>query len=99
MVRGGLTRPDRPRQAGAMANDGQPTVGPGDTGEAVSRAQRALRRTPNLTLAVDGIFGPATEAATKQFQQSQGLPQTGVVDEATWKALPGGDPMPVLREG
>ncbi|TMM31696.1 MAG: peptidoglycan-binding protein [Actinobacteria bacterium] len=82
-----------------MANDGQPTVGPGDSGEAVSQAQRALRRTPDTTLAVDGVYGPLTETATKEFQQSQGLPQTGVVDEATWKALPDGNPMPVLRQG
>jgi peptidoglycan hydrolase-like protein with peptidoglycan-binding domain len=82
-----------------MANDGQPTVGPGDTGEPVRQAQRALRRTPDTTLKVDGIFGPKTEAATKKFQQSEGLPPTGAVDEATWKALPDGNPMPTLREG
>jgi peptidoglycan hydrolase-like protein with peptidoglycan-binding domain len=82
-----------------MANSGQPTVGPGDTGEAVCQAQRALRRTPDTTLEVDGIFGSLTEAATKEFQQKQGLPVTGTVDEATWKALPDGNPMPVLKQG
>jgi peptidoglycan hydrolase-like protein with peptidoglycan-binding domain len=82
-----------------MANTGQPTVGPGDTGESVRQAQRALRRTPDTTLKVDGIFGPLTEASTKRFQQSAGLPQTGVVDEATWTALPDGNPMPTLYEG
>src|SRR5689334_3327347 len=82
-----------------MANEGMPPVGPGDTGEPVSQAQRALRRTPNTTLAVDGIFGPKTEAATKTFQQAAKLPVTGTVDEATWKALPDGNPMPTLKEG
>jgi peptidoglycan hydrolase-like protein with peptidoglycan-binding domain len=82
-----------------MSNPGQPTVHTGDSGDAVSRAQRALRRTPNTTLEVDGIFGPLTETATKQFQQQAGLPVTGVVDEATWAALPTGSPMPVLSEG
>jgi peptidoglycan hydrolase-like protein with peptidoglycan-binding domain len=82
-----------------MANKGLPTVSIGDTGEAVCQAQRALRRTPDTTLVVDGIFGPLTEAATKTFQQAEGLPPTGVVDEATWAALPDGNPMPVLREG
>jgi peptidoglycan hydrolase-like protein with peptidoglycan-binding domain len=71
----------------------------GDSGDAVSQAQRALRRTPNTTLAVDGIFGPLTETATREFQQQAGLPVTGVVDEATWAALPTGNPMPVLSEG
>ncbi|BEL08438.1 hypothetical protein Q0Z83_066290 [Actinoplanes sichuanensis] len=82
-----------------MANEGQPTVGPGAGGEAVSQAQRALRRTPDTTLAVDGKFGPKTEAATKAFQTAAGLPATGVVDAATWKALPDGNPMPTLRNG
>jgi peptidoglycan hydrolase-like protein with peptidoglycan-binding domain len=82
-----------------MANPGQPIVGPGDTGEPVRQAQRALRRTPDTTLKVDGIFGPLTEASTKKFQQAEGLPPTGIVDEATWQALPDGNPMPVLSEG
>src|SRR2546423_452159 len=82
-----------------MANEGMPTCGYGDTGEYVSQAQRALRRTPDTALAVDGIFGPKTEVSTKRFQQSAGLPPTGTVDEATWKALPDGNPMPILKEG
>jgi len=82
-----------------MANAYQPTVGPGDTGEAVEQAQRALRRTPDTTREVDGMFGPLTEASTKEFQQREGLPVTGTVDEATWQALPDGNPMPILQEG
>ncbi|WP_426512752.1 peptidoglycan-binding domain-containing protein [Dactylosporangium sp. McL0621] len=82
-----------------MPNPSMPTVQYGDKGEAVSQAQRALRRTPNLTLEVDGDFGSKTEAATKEFQKQAGLPVTGVVDEATWQALPTGLPMPTLRKG
>lgn len=82
-----------------MSNPGQPTVAKGDSGDAVRQAQRALRRTPNTTLVVDGSFGPLTETATKDFQQQAGLPPTGVVDAATWAALPNGNPMPVLSEG
>jgi peptidoglycan hydrolase-like protein with peptidoglycan-binding domain len=76
-----------------------PTVQYGDKGDAVSQAQRALRRTPNLALDVDGEFGPLTESATKEFQKQAGLPVTGVVDEATWQALPTGLPMPILKQG
>jgi len=76
-----------------------PTVQHGSKGEPVSQAQRALRRTPNLALQVDGEFGPLTETATKEFQKQAGLPVTGVVDEATWQALPTGLPMPVLKKG
>ncbi|HEU5107275.1 MAG TPA: peptidoglycan-binding protein [Micromonosporaceae bacterium] len=82
-----------------MANSDMPTVKRGDTGEPVRQAQRALRRTPETTLTVDGVFGPATENATEDFQRANGLPVTGVVDAATWKALPDGNPMPTLKEG
>lgn len=82
-----------------MANAGWPDVKLGDTGDAVRQAQRGLRRTPNTSLVVDGEFGPLTETATKEFQQSIGLSPSGVVDEATWKLLPNGSPMPTLQEG
>lgn len=82
-----------------MPNPGQPTISLGTTGLAVRRPQRALRRTPNLGLVVDGIFGPAVETAVKDFQQSVGLPVTGTVDAPTWNALPDGGPMPILEEG
>lgn len=35
----------------------------------------------------DGRFGPNTSAAIRRFQQSQGLTATGLLDEATGKAL------------
>jgi peptidoglycan hydrolase-like protein with peptidoglycan-binding domain len=55
-----------------MPNPGQPTIAPGATSDAVRRLQRALRRTPNLGLAVDGVFGPKTESAVKEFPQGSG---------------------------
>ncbi|MBQ2893328.1 MAG: peptidoglycan-binding protein [Oscillospiraceae bacterium] len=36
---------------------------------------------------VDGIFGPATENAVVAAQRYFGLPQTGVVDAATWDEI------------
>jgi peptidoglycan hydrolase-like protein with peptidoglycan-binding domain len=82
-----------------MSNPGQPTIGPGATGPVVRRAQRAIRRTPNLGLVVDGIFGPATEQAVKEFQQGAGLVVDGIVGPLTWNALPDGGPMPLLQVG
>jgi peptidoglycan hydrolase-like protein with peptidoglycan-binding domain len=80
-------------------NPGQPTIAPGATGDAVRRLQRALRRTPDLALHVDGKFGPETEKSVKIFQEDAGLVVDGVVGPLTWAALPDGGPMPTLREG
>jgi Putative peptidoglycan binding domain len=66
---------------------------------AVKRLQRALRRTPNLGLTLDGVFGPQVETAVKLFQQGAGLEVDGIVGPATWAALPDGGPMPTLRVG
>ena len=82
-----------------MPNPGQPTISLGATGGAVRWLQRALRRTPNLGLVVDGNFGPVTETAVKEFQQGAGLAVDGVVGPLTWAALPNGAPMPTLSEG
>jgi hypothetical protein len=36
---------------------------------------------------IDGILGPRTRRALRRYQASQGLPETGAVDEATRQAL------------
>jgi peptidoglycan hydrolase-like protein with peptidoglycan-binding domain len=82
-----------------MPNPGQPTIHEGNSGDAVKRVQRALRRLPGPDLVVDGIFGPATKTAVIQFQQADGLTVDGIVGPATWAALPDGGPMPLLELG
>jgi peptidoglycan hydrolase-like protein with peptidoglycan-binding domain len=82
-----------------MPNPGQPTIGPGATGAVVRRLQRALRRTPDLGLVVDGIFSSQVETAVREFQQGAGLVVDGIVGPLTWDALPDGGPMPTLKEG
>ncbi|GAA1509032.1 peptidoglycan-binding domain-containing protein [Brevibacterium permense] len=82
-----------------MSNPGQPEIKRGDKGTAVLRAQRALRRTPDLSVAVDGDFGPDTEAGVKRFQESAELTVDGIVGKDTWEALPNGGPMPLLKTG
>jgi len=82
-----------------MPNPGQPTISVGATGDAVRRLERALRRTPDLGIAVDGVFSPALEATVKDFQSGAGLTPDGVVGPLTWNALPDGGPMPTLHQG
>ena len=41
----------------------------------------------NQPVAVDGSFGPLTEAAVKAFQQSGGLAADGIVGPLTWPKL------------
>ncbi len=40
-----------------------------------------------VVVPIDGIFGPTTVAGLRIFQASRGLPETGIVDAATWGAL------------
>jgi peptidoglycan hydrolase-like protein with peptidoglycan-binding domain len=82
-----------------MPNPGQPTISVGASGDVVRRLQRALRRTPDLGITVDGVFSPALEATVKSFQSGAGLTVDGIVGPQTWAALPDGGPMPRLREG
>lgn len=68
-----------------------PRLAVGASGPAVVELQERLRRVlpADVELAVDGEFGPQTEAAVKAFQRLQKMTPQGVVDEAVWQALRG----------
>ena len=51
------------------------------------RSLQDLLRARNHPVAVDGIFGPLTEAAVKAFQQSSGLAADGIAGPQTWPKL------------
>lgn len=59
----------------------------GATGADVAKVQTALKAKGFSPGAIDGNFGPGTEAALLGFQQSCGLPANGIVDSATASAL------------
>ena len=47
------------------------------------RTLQQLLRARSHPVAVDGIFGPNTQTAVRNFQQRQGLPQNGVAGGQT----------------
>lgn len=64
----------------------------GSSGEDVRTIQEQLdriaRNYPAIpTIAVDGIYGPRTEEAVREFQRIFKIPQTGTVDYTTWYKL------------
>ncbi len=59
----------------------------GSQGKAVGDVQAALKRHGFATADRAGVFGRNTADAVRRFQTKRGLPATGVVDQATWRAL------------
>ncbi|MEZ6135313.1 MAG: serine hydrolase [Pirellulaceae bacterium] len=59
----------------------------GNSGELVETLQRTLNAKFDFELSEDGDFGPATEAAVREFQTAHSLPITGTVNAETWGAL------------
>lgn len=56
------------------------------TGDDVRSLQQALAKA-GANLVVDGVFGPDTDTAVRQFQQQQALAADGIVGAATRSAL------------
>jgi peptidoglycan hydrolase-like protein with peptidoglycan-binding domain len=71
----------------APAVPGLPTFSVPSYDISVASAQNALKALGYNPGPVDGIFGPATANALKQFQTAQNLPQTAVIDANTVQAL------------
>ena len=63
-----------------------PVVQNGNQGHPI-RTLQFLLRAHGHNLAVDGMFGPATEAAIKAFQTGKGMTADGIVTPQTWSAL------------
>ena len=63
-----------------------PDLRRGDQGRWVTELQQELTR-HGFAVDVDGEFGPATEAAVRAFQDTNGLTVDGVVGPLTWASL------------
>jgi peptidoglycan hydrolase-like protein with peptidoglycan-binding domain len=61
------------------------TMKVGDTGNCVRVIQRKLSFLGDVK--IDGVFGPKTRSAVKQFQHDEGLVESGAVGRFTWKHL------------
>jgi hypothetical protein len=74
------------RQAIAEEVDDPMSVRPGDTGEAVRKFQQSLKNWNSQALprfGVDGDFGAETETWVRNFQASQDVTVSGVIDGVT----------------
>lgn len=60
---------------------------PNNDARMVQEVQRILKVDSYYGGALDGIFGGQTELAVKHYQKDSLLPQTGMIDPATWMKL------------
>lgn len=78
-----------PQVAGVPSSWPGANLSVGSRGDSVRQMQEQLNAIANVysvipKLAVDGVYGPKTQAAVTTFQEVFGLPATGVVDLSTW---------------
>ena len=71
---------------------GSETLQEGNTGQSVRQLQYMLRVVSDYistvpAVAIDGIFGPATQAAVIAYQRYAGLTPDGIVGTNTWQSL------------
>ena len=64
-----------------------PTLRAGSHGHEVLVLQQALQKAGYKIKTADGVFGKETERAVAEFQRDSKIKITGVVNNATWRAL------------
>lgn len=80
------TNGDMPATPAGGSVDAHPTLMRGASGPAVLALQRALAAA-GIAIVADGVFGPATERAVRQFQHDRNIEPDGIVGPKTWAAL------------
>lgn len=71
----------------ACIGGGFPTLKRGSLSNYVLIAQDDLNTLGYRTNGLDGIFGPATQEAVKNYQRKMGLQVDGIVGCNTWRSL------------
>lgn len=82
----GQPTPTTPGMSGSgtrMEQPGRQETAP----EQIREAQKQLKESGFYRGSIDGQLGPQTKAAIREYQKSQGLPQTGQLDEPTKELL------------
>lgn len=64
-----------------------PTVSAAHGDWRLGQAQARLKAAGFDPGPIDGVLGPRTQAALRRYQASQGLPETGALDDATQRVL------------
>lgn len=70
-----------------LGEQASPVLRFGSQGDAVQQVQILLHQNNDYTGAIDGRFGPLTDAAVRQFQASAQIEVDGVVGPITWAKL------------
>ena len=89
---------DEADTSSATALTGSPLLRSGSSGPLVSTLQTLLNQ-HGASLAVDGAFGPLTDAAVRQFQSANGLEVDGIVGPATAASLSSGSASDIASGG
>ncbi len=63
------------------------TLRNGDTGKAVEELQNLLKQKGYFSYKIDGVFGPATEAAVRNYQHQHELTSDGIAGKKTIRHL------------
>jgi peptidoglycan hydrolase-like protein with peptidoglycan-binding domain len=86
---GGQQSRDPAMQQGGQESKGQQPGGAqqGMSQEMVKQAQQALKDKGHDAGPVDGMWGPQTQQAVREFQQKEGIQATGRLDQKTLSAL------------